>query len=161
MNQEPDLEETKHYQPYSFGDADAMSVDSPSRNGSIWRKGSSATRSSSYGSVPTGFLSDSISKGSLNSLLMTEDTGINYMRQNMPSTVFEEPPLAHNASQRFSTGSLPDMTQERNLRVANPDGENNRYSQRKFDDVDEVDEENMFSAGSSGGSYYGQEPKSY
>lgn len=53
------------------------------------------------------------------------------------------------------------MTQERNLRVANPDGENNRYSQRKFDDVDEVDEENMFSAGSSGGSYYGQEPKSY
>lgn len=161
LNQEPDLEETKHYQPYSFGDADAMSIDSPSGNGSSWRKGSSATRSSSYGSVPTGFLSDSMSKGSLNSLLMTEDAGINYMRQNMPSTVFEEPPSIYNGSQRFSTGSLPDMMQERNLRVVNPDGENNRYSQRKFGGVDEVDEENMFSADSSGGSYRGQEPKSY
>ncbi|CAR26316.1 ZYRO0B06820p [Zygosaccharomyces rouxii] len=161
LNQEPDLEETKHYQPYSFGDADAMSIDSPSRTGSTCHKGSSATRSSSYGSVPTGFLSDSISKGSLNSLLMTEDTGVNHMRQNMPSTVFEEPPSVYNGSQRFSTGSLPDMMEERNLTVANPDGENNRYSQRKFDDVDEVDEENMFSAGSSGGSYYDQEPKSY
>lgn len=160
VNQEPDLEETKHYQPYSFGDPDAMSVDSPSRNGSSWRKGSSATRSSSYGSVPTAFLSDSVSKGSLNSLLMTEDVGMDHVRQNMPSTVIEEPPSIYNGSQRFSTGSLPDMFQERNLRVANPDAENNRYSQRKFDDIKHDDnDENLYSAGSSGGSYSGQELK--
>lgn len=161
LNQEPDLEETKHYQPYSFGDADAMSVDSGSKNDSIWRKGSSATRASSHESAPTGFLSDSISKGSLNSLLMTEDTGVNYMRPHMPSTVLEEPPSIYSGTQRFSTGSINDMTQDGNLRVANPDGENNRYSQRNFDDVEEDDYENMFSSSSSGGSYHGQEPKSY
>ncbi|CDF87658.1 BN860_11496g1_1 [Zygosaccharomyces bailii CLIB 213] len=161
-HQEPDIEETKHYQPYSFGDADANPMAyPPSRNTSNWRKGST-TRSSSYGTVPTGFLSASNSgKGSLSSLLHSEDAGNNYSRQNLPSTVFEEPPSIYNGNQRFSTGSLPDMMQERSLRVANPDDEANRLSQRRFDDEDEDDEDNIFSAGSSGGSYIGQEPKYY
>ncbi|AQZ09356.1 WSC2 (YNL283C) and WSC3 (YOL105C) [Zygosaccharomyces parabailii] len=161
-HQEPDIEETKHYQPYSFGDADANPMAyPPSRNTSNWRKGST-TRSSSYGTVPTGFLSASNSgKGSLSSLLHSEDAGNNYSRQNLPSTVFEEPPSIYNGNQRFSTGSLPDMMQERSLRVANPDDEANRLSQRRFDDKDEDDEDNIFSAGSSGGSYIGQEPKYY
>lgn len=164
-HQEPDIEETKQYQPYSFGDADANPMAyPPSRNTSNWRK-ASTTRSSSYGGVPTGFLSasSSVGKGSLNSLLNIEDVANNYNRQNLPSTVFEEPPSIYNGNQRFSTGSLPDMMQERNLRVANPDDEANRYSQRKLDeeDEDEDEEDNIFSAGSSGGSYIGQEPKSY
>lgn len=161
-HQEPDIEETKHYQPYSFGDADANPMAyPPTRNTSNWRKGST-TRSSSYGTVPTGFLSASNSgKGSLSSLLHSEDAGNNYTRQNLPSTVFEEPPSIYNGNQRFSTGSLPDMMQERSLRVANPDDEANRLSQRRFDDEDEDDEDNIFSAGSSGGSYIGQEPKYY
>lgn len=167
-NQEPDLEETKQYQPYSFGDADANPVIlPPSRSTSNWRKPSktdlvSDANSSAYG-VPTGGVSanNSISRNSnKNSNVFAPDDNPVQL-QNHPSTVFEEPPSIYQGNQRFSTGSLPDMMQDRQLRVVNPDDSRSRLDEipHERDDDNYDDYDNFISTGSSRGSGMDLEPK--
>lgn len=166
-NQEPDLEETKQYQPYSFGDADANPVIlPPSRGTSNWRRPSRPDLMAADASpvvVPTGGLSanNSISRSSnkTNTMFVSDDTNAIAL-QNHPSTVFEEPPSLYGGNQRFSTGSLPDMMQERQLRVVNPDDSRSRLDEIAHedhdlyseDDDDDFKDDNLISTGSSRGS---------
>lgn len=167
-NQEPDLEETKQYQPYSFGDADANPmILPPSRSTSNWRKQSktdlgSESNISAYG-VPTGGISanNSISRNSnknQNVFAMDENA---VQLQNHPSTVFEEPPSIYQGNQRFSTGSLPDMMQDRQLRVVNPDDSRSRLDEitNEGNDDNDDDYDKFISTGSSRGSGTDLEPK--
>lgn len=181
-NQEPDLEETKQYQPYSFGDADANPIIAPiGGSGSTWRRpsrndlGSNDTNSISYGvpngaTTATGSLSasNSLNRGSVTNIFAPEDSNTNHNNngalnlQSHPSTVFEEPPLLYQGNQRFSTGSLPDMMEERHLRVVNPDDSRSRLGEKTGEaNDDEIDDEdfNFISTGSSRDSPIDHEPK--
>lgn len=175
-NEEPDLEETKQYQPYSFGDADANPVIIPTNGGptSNWRRpsrndlGSNESNSASFG-VPTTTLSasNSISRGSTQvaNIFAGEDSnhvasGAAVQLQNHPSTVFEEPPFMYQGNQRFSTGSLPDMMEDRQLRVVNPDDSLSRFDANEPGlDQQLDDDDNLTSTGSSRNSPMDHEPK--
>lgn len=164
-NQEPDLEETKQYQPYSFGDADANPIIlPPSRSTSNWRKPSRTDLGSNENNsvaVPNGALgaNNSISRSSnkSNNMFASDDQNAIAL-QSHPSTVFEEPPSLYGGNQRFSTGSLPDMMQERQLRVVNPDDSRSRLDEitnedRDLDyDDDDFKDDILLSTGSSRGS---------
>lgn len=164
-NEEPDLEQTKQYQPYSFGDADANPIILPSSSAtSNWRRpsrndlGSNDANSSTHG-VPTGTISanNSLNRGAggSNTAFTSDDTNAVHL-QNHPSTVFEEPPSIYEGNQRFSTGSLPDMMEDRQLRVVNPDDSMSRLDEHNYEDQDE---DNFTSTGSSRGSGMDHEPK--
>ncbi|CAI4050809.1 Wsc3p SKDI_15G0530 [Saccharomyces kudriavzevii IFO 1802] len=126
-----DLEETKHYQPYSFGDADANPVRPPPPSGAAnWMRHSRGNTAGSIGTSNVYGLSlsnganysspSSNTSGSVvNNLSGLQDATV--QTQNLPSTVFEEADTLNSASERFSANSLPDMMMSRPLQVVNPD----------------------------------------
>lgn len=108
-----DLEQTKQYQPYSFGDTDgAVLPEIPSYSNRF--------------SSSTGKYLDSNSKRNTN-------TSIGNVNNNTSSndTVLADSNVFMNFSNddevvgklRLSTGSLPDITQQRPLRIVNPDND--------------------------------------
>lgn len=132
-----DLEETKHYQPYSFGDENATPIIlPPSSSTSNWRIPSrhNTTNTNSHSNTNSSFSNFSMPlKNGTDVLDSTSNSTMNRTSmQNLtpkikhPSTVFEEPiPFVDAGNQRFSTSSLPDMMEERApLRIVNPDNNN-------------------------------------
>ncbi|CCF56256.1 hypothetical protein KAFR_0A08220 [Kazachstania africana CBS 2517] len=134
------FEESKQYQPYSFGDEHATPVIvSPNRKPSSstihsnWiNQSRSATVTSNLKSKKSyqTLVSES-SSSSLNNPNIRNFTDV--QRHNHPSTVFEEPAFEiyneynhdddNNGNDRFSNSSLPDMMEQRQLRVVNPEDE--------------------------------------
>lgn len=126
-----DLEETKHYQPYSFGDEDANPIRPPPSSGTTnWMRHSRGNTAASIGtsnmyglsmgngvnySSPSSNTSGSI----INNLAGLQDTTV--QKQHLPSTVFEEANTLNSANERFSANSLPDMMMSGPLQVVNPD----------------------------------------
>lgn len=134
-NNEPDLEETKHYQPYSFGDENATPIIlPPSSSTSNWRIPSRHNTTATNSRTNTNSSFSNFSKNGAEMLDTTSTPTIinRTSMQNLtpkikhPSTVFEEPiPFVDAGNQRFSTSSLPDMMEERPpLRIVNPDDNN-------------------------------------
>ena len=134
-NNEPDLEETKHYQPYSFGDENATPIIlPPSSSTSNWRIPSRHNTTATNSRTNTNSSFSNFSKNGVEMLDATSTPTIinRTSMQNLtpkikhPSTVFEEPiPFVDAGNQRFSTSSLPDMMEERPpLRIVNPDDNN-------------------------------------
>ncbi|CAI1704739.1 hypothetical protein SEUBUCD646_0O00560 [Saccharomyces eubayanus] len=126
-----DLEETKHHQPYSFGDEDANPVRLlPSSGTTNWMR---HTRRDTSGSIGTSNMyglsmnnggnysspSSNNSGSVLNNLAGLQDGAV--QRQNLPSTVFEETNTLNSVNERFSANSLPDMMMSGPLQVVNPD----------------------------------------
>ena len=130
-----DLEETKHYQPYSFGDDDANPIGPPPSSGTTnWMRHSRGNTAGSIGtsnmygfsmsngvnySSPSSNTSGSI----INNLAGLQDATV--QKQNLPSTVFEEANTLNSANERFSANSLPDMMMSGPLQVVNPDNPDN------------------------------------
>lgn len=166
------LEESKHYQPYSFGDENGDPVFVAQSDNSTWRIPS---RSNTQQSLSNVILHTKGSNGTLNSLpvsprlnlannddftppqgFMPSDNNIH--RNNIPSTVFEEDGVSvYNGNQRISTSSLPDVSVARPLRVVNPDEKNENVAVRQLkESMDNYDDENSNSYDSSD---YQNEPK--
>ena len=126
-----DLEETKHYQPYSFGDEDANPIRPPPSSATTnWMRHSRGNTAGSIGtsnmyglpmsnganySSPSSNASGSI----INNLAGLQDATV--QKQNLPSTVFEEANSLNSVNERFSANSLPDMMMSGPLQVVNPD----------------------------------------
>lgn len=172
-NKTPDLEETKQYQPYSFGDQDANPVIiPPSSTTSNWRRPSrnntamtadttsksaftlpkiksntsvhsnynpvTSTINKRNGSVGTHSNNSSDTQSNMNG---HNRNSFENRRSNLPSTVFEEPPSFYEGNQRFSTSSLPDMMDQRQLRIVNPEDDSDQYDSpdvsRSLESIDE------------------------
>lgn len=166
-----DIEETKQYQPYSFGDENATPVIIPTNqmnSKSSWRLPSrTSTKNNDYNNDNNSKFHSAKRNVSMNSSITlntnyhntpnnnnyngnnsnnnsifeydNENNDIN-IRNKLPSTVFEEPPdlsqFDNNGNQRFSTSSLPDMMEQRPLRIVNPDKD------EFFINNDSLDDEN-------------------
>lgn len=127
-NQESDLEETKQYQPYSFGDENATPIVIPPTSSSNWRipsRTNTANTSSSFSNFSMTMKNNNGGEIIIESNPNSNATSMHNSTPKVkhPSTVFEEPVsyIETGGNQRFSTSSLPDMIEQRPLRIVNPD----------------------------------------
>lgn len=145
-SQQVDLEETKHYQPYSFGDADANPVLPRSTSSSNWHIPSRNNTALSKNTAPSFANYDLPTRlpGGRESV-MAGDVSNATKRSHVPSVVYEEPPSIYNGNQRFSATSLPDMMEERQLHIVNPDNislNNDSNASNGDDDYDDAKDSN-------------------
>lgn len=140
-SQHVDLEETKQYQPYSLGDADANPVIPPSTSSSNWHIPSRNNTALSKNTASTFATYDLPTRvpGGRDSVITGDAHNIN-KRSHFPSVVYEEPPSIYNGNQRFSATSLPDMMEERQLHIVNPDNVSSNIGSNVSDGDDDYDD---------------------
>ena len=140
-SQHVDLEEKKHYQPYSLGDADANPVVPPSTSSSNWHipsRNNTALSKNTVSTFPTYDLPTRIPGG--RDSIITGGAHNAGKRSHLPSVVYEEPPSIYNGNQRFSATSLPDMMEERQLHIVNPDNASSNTGSNASDGDDDYDD---------------------
>ncbi|PTN35071.1 Wsc2p [Saccharomyces cerevisiae] len=136
-----DLEETKQYQPYSLGDADANPVIPPSASSTNWHIPSRNNTALSKNTASTFATYDLPTRapGGRDSIITGDAHNIS-KRSHFPSVVYEEPPSIYNGNQRFSATSLPDMMEERQLHIVNPDNVSSNIGSNVSDGDDDYDD---------------------
>lgn len=140
-SQHVDLEETKQYQPYSLGDADANPVIPPSASSTNWHIPSRNNTALSKNTASTFATYDLPTRapGGRDSIITGDAHNIS-KRSHFPSVVYEEPPSIYNGNQRFSATSLPDMMEERQLHIVNPDNVSSNIGSNVSDGDDDYDD---------------------
>ncbi|CAI4049347.1 Wsc2p SKDI_14G0510 [Saccharomyces kudriavzevii IFO 1802] len=139
--QHVDLEETKHYQPYSLGDADAIPAIPPSASTPNWHIPSRNNTALSKNTTSTFGAYDLPTRlpGGRESTVAGDAHNVS-RRSRLPSVVYEEPPSIYNGNQRFSATSLPDMMEERQLHIVNPDDASSNTGSNASNGDDDYDD---------------------